>query len=66
MQPFARARSITGFFCFLIVGVLAVIDAVSLDYAFELGLAALMVGTGAVLLGVNAIESIASRITNGK
>lgn len=63
-SPFARARAISGVLCFLLVGVLAVIDSVSGEYIFELGPMMLLVGSGSVLLGVE-ITALVSRITRG-
>jgi hypothetical protein len=49
----------------LLVCILAIVDAVSLDYAFELGPMGLMLGTGTVLLGVEGIRKAAERIVGG-
>ena len=63
--PYSRARAAGGLFLFLIVGVLAVIDAMSAAYVLELGPMALMLGTGTVLLGVEGIRKATDRIING-
>ena len=63
--PYSRARAAGGLFLFLLVGILATIDALSSEYAFELGPMALMLGTGTVLLGVEGIRKAADRIING-
>lgn len=63
--PYSRARAAGGLFLFLIVGILSVIDAMSDSYVLELGPMALMLGTGAVLLGVEGVRKITDRIING-
>ncbi len=63
-QPFARARAIGGLFLFLLVGILAVIDALSDSYSFELGPMGLMLGTGTILLGVNVAKTFVERIVS--
>lgn len=54
-----------GFFLLFVVGVLAIIDAISDSYSLELGPMALMLGTGTVLLGVEGIRKATDRIING-
>ena len=63
--PYSRARAAGGLFLFLVVGILAVIDAISTIYVLELGPMALMLGTGTVLLGVEGIRKVSDRIING-
>jgi hypothetical protein len=64
--PFSRARAFGGLFLYVLVGILSVIDALSPNYAFELGPMALMLGTGTVLLGVEGVRKVAERIVNGE
>lgn len=65
-EQFSRPRQAAGLFCFILVGVLAVIDALSLDYALELGPMGLLIGTGAVLLGVEGVRKAVDKFTNGQ
>ena len=62
--PYSRARAAGGLFLFFVVGVLAVIDAISEVYTLELGPMALMLGTGTVLLGVEGLRKAADTIAN--
>lgn len=63
--PFAKARALAGVFMFVLVGLLAVIDAMSAQYVLELGPMGLMLGTGTVLLGVE-ISALLSRMARGQ
>lgn len=63
--PYSKARAIGGLFLIFIVGALAIIDAFSQDYAFDLGPMFAMLGTGGVLLGVEGIREVARKIVSG-
>lgn len=58
--PFNRERAIGGSFLIGLVGVLEVIDAFRPDYQLDPFPLFLMLGTGAVLLGVDAVRRIVS------
>ena len=56
--PFNRERAIGGLFLIGLVGVLALIDAMRPDYQLEAFPLFLMLGTGALLLGVEGIRRL--------
>jgi hypothetical protein len=56
-------QAIGGLFCLLLVGVLSVIDALSIEYSFDVGPMAALLGTGSVLLGVPVLREAAKKIT---
>ena len=60
-SPYVKARIVGGLALILGVILLTLIDAWSDKYTFEIGPMFLMLGTGSVLLGVEAIR----RIING-
>ena len=63
-KPINRYQAVGGLLCILTLGVLAVIDAMSEAYTLELGFAALLLGTGTVLLGAEGLRKAANRIVN--
>jgi hypothetical protein len=58
---FDRPRIIGGLLLLAAVAVLVLIDAVSLDYAADTVLIALLLGTASVLLGVEGLRSVLDR-----
>lgn len=59
-SPYVKARIVAGLILISGVLILAIIDAMSDTYSFELGPMGLMLGTGTILLGVEAIRRIVS------
>ena len=57
-SPYVKARIIAGLVLIFGVLFLALIDAMSDTYSFELGPMGLMLGTGTILLGVEAVRKI--------
>ena len=56
--PFNRERAIGGLFLLGLVGILALVDAFRSDYQLESFPLFLMLGTGALLLGVEGIRRL--------
>ena len=56
--PFNRERAIGGLFLIGLVGILAMVDAFRPDYQLEAFPLFLMLGTGALLLGVEGIRRL--------
>ena len=66
-KPTNRWQAAGGLFCLFLVGILAVIDAMSESYVLELGPMALLLGTGGTLLGIEVVRKAADRIAgNGQ
>ena len=59
-SPYVKARIVAGLVLIFGVLLLALIDSVSDTYSFELGPMGLMLGTGTILLGVEAVRKIIS------
>lgn len=59
-SPYVKARIVAGLVLIFGVLLLAFVDAISDTYSFELGPMGLMLGTGTILLGVEAVRKIIS------
>lgn len=57
-SPYVKARIVAGLVLIFGVLILSLIDSVSTDWTFEIGPMGLMLGTGTILLGVEAVRKI--------